>query len=64
MSPLAPPARRRRRTPARSRRWTLAQLRRHIGEAGLDWGALWADIEGLVVKSVLSIQPLLKQNYR
>ena len=32
--------------------------------AGHDWDKVWASIQQLIVKSVISVQPILKNNYR
>ncbi len=45
-------------------KWTLAQLRDHLEGLGHDWVRVWERIQQLIVKSLVSIQPVLRNNYR
>ena len=42
----------------------LEQLAEHMTEEGHDWPAIWSSIQQLIMKSLISVQPLLKNNYR
>lgn len=42
----------------------LAQLAEYVTQQGHDWGRVWQDIHQLIVKSLISVQPILKNNYR
>jgi hypothetical protein len=45
-------------------KWSLAQLRAHLEGRGLEWGRLWSSIEQLVAKSLISVAPLLRDQYK
>ncbi|KAK9811398.1 hypothetical protein WJX72_003284 [[Myrmecia] bisecta] len=45
-------------------KWSLAALREWMCRQGLDYDAVWKRIQDTVVKSIIAIQPLLRQNYR
>lgn len=46
-------------------KWSFAQLRAHLEREGLAaWPALWREIEGLVVKSLIAVAPKLRDAYR
>jgi len=47
-----------------SHKWSLQQLRQHLQAAGHSWAPLWSSIEQLVVKSIISVAPLLRDAYR
>jgi tubulin polyglutamylase TTLL6/13 len=32
--------------------------------AGHDYGKIWSDIGDLIIKSLISVQPILRNNYR
>ncbi|GAX78290.1 hypothetical protein CEUSTIGMA_g5732.t1 [Chlamydomonas eustigma] len=42
----------------------LKQLEEHIRAEGYDWTSVWQAIQQLIIKSLISVQPLLKNNYR
>ena len=42
----------------------LAQLEEHMTEEGHDWKTVWEDIQKLIMKSLISVQPVLRNNYR
>ncbi|KAG1659829.1 hypothetical protein FOA52_003772 [Chlamydomonas sp. UWO 241] len=43
---------------------SLEQLQEYMEDDGHDWGGVWASIHGVIVKSLASVQPGLKNNYR
>lgn len=45
-------------------KWTLSAFERWMRGAGHDYDALWAQIQGLVAKSLIAIQPMLQYNVR
>jgi tubulin polyglutamylase TTLL6/13 len=42
----------------------LAQLEEILAEEGLDWQPVWEGIQQLIIKSLISVQPVLRNNYR
>ena len=42
----------------------LEQLAHHLTGEGYDWPSVWASIHQVIVKSLISVQPVLKNNYR
>ncbi|GLC65380.1 hypothetical protein PLESTF_000287300 [Pleodorina starrii] len=45
-------------------KWCLAQLRQYITSLGHDYDKVWSDIGDLIIKSLCSVQPILRNNYR
>lgn len=45
-------------------KWSLKQLRSYLEGHGHSWDVLWASIEQLVAKSLISVAPLLRDTYR
>ncbi|KXZ41785.1 hypothetical protein GPECTOR_284g755 [Gonium pectorale] len=45
-------------------KWCLAQLRQYLTALGHDYNKVWSDIADLIIKSLCSVQPLLRNNYR
>ena len=44
-------------------KWGLGAFRKHLEDEGHDYGRVWAQIEELSVKTLISIQPILAHNY-
>eukprot|EP00798_Chlamydomonas_sp_ICE-L_P015042 gene15042-21113_t len=45
-------------------KWSLAQTGEYIKACGHDWDAVWLSIQEVIMKSIISVQPALKNNYR
>jgi tubulin polyglutamylase TTLL6/13 len=45
-------------------KWSLAALQEWLEGEGHDYGQIWQGISDIAVKTVISIQPLLRNNYR
>ncbi|GIL81822.1 hypothetical protein Vretimale_1419 [Volvox reticuliferus] len=45
-------------------KWCLAQLRAYLTSLGHDYNKVWGDIGDLIIKSLCSVQPILRNNYR
>ena len=45
-------------------KWSMSSLFKYLDEQGFDVKHIWFQIKDMVVKTVLSIQPLLAHNYR
>ncbi|GIL43744.1 hypothetical protein Vafri_1379 [Volvox africanus] len=45
-------------------KWCLAQLRAYLTSLGHDYNKIWGDIGELIIKSLCSVQPILRNNYR
>lgn len=45
-------------------KWSLQQLAEYINGQGKDWNAVWESMQQLIVKSLMSVQPVLRNNYR
>ncbi|KAF5836848.1 tubulin-tyrosine ligase family-domain-containing protein [Dunaliella salina] len=49
---------------AAASKWTLEQLAHYLRGQGYDWGLIWERMQHLVVKSLISVQPIVRNNYR
>ncbi len=45
-------------------KWSLAQTAEYVNACGADWDAVWLSIQELIMKSIIAVQPVLKNNYR
>eukprot|EP00201_Polytomella_parva_P019323 CAMPEP_0175047746 /NCGR_PEP_ID=MMETSP0052_2-20121109/5777_1 /TAXON_ID=51329 ORGANISM="Polytomella parva, Strain SAG 63-3" /NCGR_SAMPLE_ID=MMETSP0052_2 /ASSEMBLY_ACC=CAM_ASM_000194 /LENGTH=420 /DNA_ID=CAMNT_0016311677 /DNA_START=218 /DNA_END=1478 /DNA_ORIENTATION=+ len=45
-------------------KWCFAQLRAHLVDLGYDYNKVWDSMADLIVKSLICIQPILRNNYR
>lgn len=45
-------------------KWSITALGEHLEQEGIDWRETWAGICDIAVKTVISIQPLLRSLYR
>ena len=45
-------------------KWSLGALQEWLEGEGHDYDKIWQDISDIAVKTVISIQPLLRHNYR
>jgi len=49
---------------AAASKWTLEQLAHYLRGQGYDWELIWERMQHLVVKSLISVQPIVRNNYR
>lgn len=45
-------------------KWSFAQLAQYITDLGHDWQKVWDSIADLIIKSLIAVQPVLRNNYR